>query len=167
LVLLVVALSGATDLLTGKIYNVVTYPAVAAGFVGSLLGLGPSWSTSAVGMLVGFSVFFALYSVGWMGGGDVKLMAAVGAAKGFPFILHAMFYSIFLGGLFALLALIWKKQLVATLRQIRVRVHEVVMPGAERTPLENLGGSIPFGFAICWGTLTAMAFEAVSRTRGF
>jgi len=164
---ILVSLAGISDLRTGKIYNAITYSAIGWAVVASAAGaldpalshLGVPWRSAAIGFGVAFVGFFFLYALGWMGGGDVKLMAAVGALKGFPFILHAMFYSIFLGGIAALLVLIWRGELAATTREAGRALREVVVPGTSPAPMKKLGGSLPFGVAICFGTMAAMALE--------
>ena len=90
------------DILTGKIPNWLTYPACVFGVC--LAGLSTSWPglvDSVLGLTLGFGPFFALYLMGGMGGGDVKLMAAVGAMMGVDFVLNAMITSILVGGLIA------------------------------------------------------------------
>jgi prepilin signal peptidase PulO-like enzyme (type II secretory pathway) len=51
------------------------------------------WSTSLIGAAVGFGLFYliAVMSRGGMGGGDVKLMAGVGALLGWKGVLLTTF----------------------------------------------------------------------------
>lgn len=163
---LAVAAGGIADVRTGRIFNSITYPAIVVGLIANGLGLGVGLADAVVGFLVALIPFYLLFSVGWMGGGDVKLMAAIGALKGFPFVLHAMFYAIFMGGVAAALLLIWRGQIGATLRQLvkllRQLAISLVLPGSSVVePVAPLGGSLPFGVAICFGTLVAMALQAL------
>jgi len=100
--------SAVTDARVRKIYNVVTYPGVLAGFVfhtvAALLcqrGIA-GFLFSLYGFLLGFGFFFIFY---WMsrgkkmGAGDVKLYAAVGACLG----VNATFYSLIITALVGLL----------------------------------------------------------------
>ena len=73
-----------TDVVSRRVPNRLTGVAVdrrrrrphpAAGRAGR-------WSHAAIGMLVGLAVFFPFFALGGMGGGDVKLMAALGAWLG-------------------------------------------------------------------------------------
>ena len=100
---------------------------------------------------------YLLFAVGWMGGGDVKLMAAVGALKGYPFILHAMFYSIFTGGVCAALLLIWGGHSRAILGDFATVLRRA-RGDAAAGPIPTRGGSFPFGVAICVGTLAALTW---------
>ncbi len=163
--LVVVVAAAISDLRTGKIFNYITYPAIVWGLGASLFRddlpalakMTVPVTSAAAGFAIGFLVFLLAYLMGWMGGGDVKLMAAVGALMGYPFILHAMFYSLFAGGVAALLVLIWRGQLLASLRDFGRLVRQSVVPGMPHVPLEALGGSLPFGVAISFGTMFALS----------
>ena len=149
-----------TDLRVGRIYNVVTYPAIILGLAIAASGYGPDVASAALGCLVGGLPLYMLFALRWMGGGDVKLMAAVGALKGFPFILDAMFYSIFIGGVCAALVLIWRGEKRAIAGDLAVVVRWTTgRPGAGIESIPPRGGSFPFGVAICLGTLIALALE--------
>ncbi len=68
------------DVCKYKIYNVFTYPLLLAGLVyHEAMGGMPELGDSLLGMLLGFGLLLPFYALGGMGGGDVKLMAAVGA----------------------------------------------------------------------------------------
>jgi len=149
--------SAITDLCTGKIYNRLTYPALALAAVGSLAGIGPRPLSAAAGMLVGGGLLYLMFALGWMGGGDVKLMAAVGAITGYPLVLHALFYSIFLGGVLAALILIWRGELVGVLSDIAGLLEAGLGVGGTRSRVKPRGGALPFGVAIAGGTLLAVA----------
>jgi prepilin peptidase CpaA len=81
---IVVALAGCyTDMRTRRIPNVLTFGA-AAGALGYSLSAGglTAMGWSAVGWVVGAAMFFPFFALGGIGGGDVKLMAALGAWLG-------------------------------------------------------------------------------------
>lgn len=150
----ILLISAATDLRRGRIFNVVTYPAIVLGLVHALLTGTPDLTSSALGLLVGGLPLYLLFTLGWMGGGDVKLMMAVGAWTGMPFILSAMFYSIFVGGVCAALMLIWRGHA----RAVASDVVWLMTPGvSQRHLIPARGGAFPFGVAICAGTLVARA----------
>jgi prepilin peptidase CpaA len=157
--LAVLSISAATDLRVGRIFNVVTYPAIAFGLAGAALGIGPDLLSSLLGCLVGGLSFYLLFAFGWMGGGDVKLMAAVGALRGFPFVLHAMFYSVFFGGVAAGLMLVWRGETRAVLGDLLAVVRRLMGIGPPLRTIPPRGGRFPFGLAICLGTLTALFLD--------
>lgn len=98
-----------TDLETGIIPDRVTYFGIVSGFALSFLTVG--WLSSLTGSLVfgGFLFLAAFLSGGGMGGGDVKLGAAIGAFTGFKMALMVMVLASFLGGTWALVLLIMGK----------------------------------------------------------
>jgi prepilin peptidase CpaA len=148
-----------TDLRHGRIYNLLTYSAIVCGLMFSAIGAGPSLRSAIAGCLVGGLSLYLMFAAGWMGGGDVKLMAAVGAMKGYPFILHAMFYSIFVGGVCAAVALIWNGHFRGVVADLRDLARRASAPGAPHQPIAPRGGSFPFAVAIAIGTLTALVLE--------
>lgn len=98
-----------TDLVQHKIYNWTTYPGMAAGLL--LNGWERGWEGFEDGVK-GFVacglvmlVCFVLFSVG---GGDVKLIAMLGAFLGLERGIEAMLWTFVLGGIAGLAALIWR-----------------------------------------------------------
>ncbi len=178
MVLTAVALvvSVVTDLRSRKILNVVTLPAMLAGLALHLVahgwdgggGLGLKWSL--IGLVAGGLPFllFSAFDPRAFGMGDVKLMAAVGALMGWPFILRALVYTAVVGGVFAILVLLWKGRLVGTLGGMAGRLFRRSGAGdgpdparegkkGEREKREEI--YIPYGVAIAGGTFWAIALD--------
>ena len=108
----VLVAASVTDIRAGKIYNSITYPAIAVGlightFVGGLAGTGhsPGLVGALAGLAVGFGPLLVAWLAGGIGGGDAKLMAAVGALTGWEFTLTAMFYGFAVA---AMMGFYWK-----------------------------------------------------------
>ena len=108
------------DLERGLILNKVVYPAM---IVALLLALVPQpWLTrwivingvanAALGGGVGFAIFLviAIVSRGGMGWGDVKLVALIGLAVGFPLVLFSIIVGAILGSIVALALMIARKR---------------------------------------------------------
>ena len=108
------------DLERGLILNKVVYPAM---IVALLLALVPQpWLTrwivingvanAALGGGVGFAIFLviAIVSRGGMGWGDVKLVALIGLAVGFPLVLFSIILGAILGSIVALALMIARKR---------------------------------------------------------
>ena len=92
-----------TDLRSRRIPNVLTFGAAVAAFVfhafasnGSGFGFGVS------GWLVGGAVMFLPFALGGLGGGDVKLLAALGAWLGPMNAMWLALYTGMAGGVMAL-----------------------------------------------------------------
>ncbi len=144
--LLVLAIACAiTDLWKGRIYNAITYPAIALGFVlgVALHGMPGLWS-ALTGFAVGFFPAFVLFALGGMGGGDVKLLGAVGALAGAVAATETLILAFLFGG-----------PLGRTLRTL----GSFVVPGLGRPkvePDEARRLEIKFGVAIAIATLATL-----------
>jgi leader peptidase (prepilin peptidase)/N-methyltransferase len=109
----ILALVLITDLEHRLILDVVTYPAVVLGFVGSLFLPDVTWWSALIGGAIGLGFFFlvalighAVFGAGALGGGDVKLAAFVGIITGFPLVIEAIVLTILIGAVISLLLLI-------------------------------------------------------------
>ena len=71
------------DLRTRRIRNWLTFSLICTGLLQSFIGHnGISPGVAGLGLLVGFALPLALFALGALGGGDVKLLAGVGAWLG-------------------------------------------------------------------------------------
>jgi prepilin peptidase CpaA len=109
IVLAAAMIAAVMDVLKFKVYNALTVPLLLTGLVyhgiaGGMQGL----MGSLIGMLSGFAVLFVVYTMGGVGAGDVKLMAAVGAWLGMPLTLYVFAASALASGIYAVvLILLW------------------------------------------------------------
>ncbi len=99
----------AIDLRLQIIPEAVTLPGIVVGFVANLATLRVSWVDSAIGIVVGGGIFWAILEGSLlltgregMGGGDVKLGAMLGAFLGWKVALLSIFLAVLLGGVLAL-----------------------------------------------------------------
>jgi prepilin peptidase CpaA len=156
--LLLLGVSAFWDLRYRKIPNWATLPAIALGLV--LNGLFHGWGgmkASGTGFLIGFGALLVLFVLSWMGGGDVKLMAAVGALKGYPFVVSALWYSLIAGVLLGVIMLIWNRKTLRTFKNLFFVVASRLSPLVPKRDINREETQkIPFGLAIVIGTLWAM-----------
>jgi prepilin peptidase CpaA len=107
LLIALVLIATVYDVRFRRIPNWLTVTGVLAGLgMNTFLYQGwPGLRLSLAGLAVGFGVYFALFALRAMGGGDVKLMAAVGAMVGLPDWFGIFMVTAIIGG-FAGLALV-------------------------------------------------------------
>src|SRR5262245_20276027 len=103
-VLLATLVAAATDLRQFKIYNKLTVPLLLSGLIcHGLVGGAGQLSNSLLGMFVGCGILIPFYLMGGVGGGDVKLMAGVGAWLGGPLTFYVFVVAAVAGGVYALI----------------------------------------------------------------
>ncbi len=115
-VFIIVFSSGYTDIRYGRVFNWVTYPAAVLGIALNGIYLGPRGLLFGVeGLAVGFGLMLIPYLISLVGGGDVKLLAAVGAFLGPTNVLWVAAFGCIAGGVVALGLLLKRRLLVPTL----------------------------------------------------
>jgi len=93
ILLLVILTCAYTDTRTGKILNKVTFPAMLAGIIlNGVFGGFFAFKWALLGWAVGMGIQWVPYMMGFAKAGDVKLLAAVGALKGWAFCAFGFFY---------------------------------------------------------------------------
>lgn len=131
-----------TDFNEMKIPNTVTL-AMLAGFFLTLpltwAGLGWFGEHMAVGGIF-FLAGFSMFALGWLGGGDAKLMAAIGLWMGWNDALPFVIYTTLFGAALGLFLLLTPKLLPISLRTSAL--------GAK---LYQGGKDMPYGLALAAG----------------
>lgn len=100
------------DLHSRRIPNWLTVNLSMVGLANSLWVKG--WSglgEHIVALLIGLIIFFVFYLLNIFGAGDAKMMAALGAIMGIPFIIYASFIVVFVGGIISFILLMKKRGL--------------------------------------------------------
>lgn len=101
--LMTAVLACATDLRTRRIPNWLTFgSAVAAVVVYAVLEGGGGLVRAVSGALLGVILFFPLFALRGLGGGDVKLLGAIGAWLGPGAVVWVALYTAIAGGVMAL-----------------------------------------------------------------
>ncbi len=150
-------LATVTDVKDQKIYNWTTYPGIIVALV--LAAIGSVWGWVDIAIVdIGESLLGFLFAGGMMllcfvlfqiGGGDVKLLAMVGAFLGPMAGIETVLWTFVLGGATALIILIWRLGAVCLLRRIYQQVMNKLSIGkwGPLTEEENLQLKMPLYLA--------------------
>lgn len=161
LILVILALALYYDLRENKIKNLLTLP---AAFVG--LGLNfwdQGWNgllASVQGWLIPTLLLFVLYYINVMGAGDIKLFAALGAIMGLSFALESFVYTVFIGGVIAVVLLVVRGQFVSKMYRVALYFKLLLWAGKLYPYSAKADTSSKFAFttAIVPGTLLQLFF---------
>lgn len=161
---LVAAAACWTDLRERRIPNALVLLGFAAGLIlnaraDGIAGIG----SSVLGCAVGLALFLPFMLLGGMGGGDVKLLAALGSLVGPGQIVRLAIVAALAGGALALVRVLWEGRLRATLAGMAGLVFLWMTAGIRPSPDLNLSNPrtirIPYAVAIAAGTFAVTLFQ--------
>jgi prepilin peptidase CpaA len=155
--LLTAGMACVSDLRSRRIPNLLTFGAAAAGvlFHGVTGGAG-SGLTSVGGVVVGIALLVAVYLVGGLGAGDVKLVGALGAWFGPMDTVWLVLYTGVAGGVLAIAVAARHSYLRQALRNIGLLLAYWRLAGIRPMgglTLQTAGGPrLPYATSILAGT---------------
>lgn len=151
-VLAACAVAVITDLRARRIPNVLTAALALAALVVAGVA-GPTALIVAVATLLGVTLLgFLAFSMHWLGGGDVKLLAASAAMLGFPDSLSFLLYTALGGGVFALVYAAGSGRLRTVLTSVALVVRPLLYKGTRSVPPARTT-KLPYAVAIAAGAL--------------
>jgi prepilin peptidase CpaA len=163
--LLIVA--AAEDLRSRRIPNWLTFSLVLGGIVQSIaFGVTSTPLASVLGLCVGFAIPFVLFALGALGGGDVKLLAGVGAWFGPQAALNVFIIAAIVGAVMVVAQALAQRRGKVLLRNTAVlavnlaHVRDVGIDHAKATGASCRSVDRPLPYAV--PVLIAMAFLLAS-----
>jgi prepilin peptidase CpaA len=115
------------DVWRRRVPNWITLPALLLAIgLNCFLYETPGLWFSLEGVGLALLIYFPLYVLRGMGAGDVKLMAAIGAAVGWPDCIGILFLTTFFGSVAAIVAITRRHRLGETFRNMSLIVLSIV-----------------------------------------
>jgi prepilin peptidase CpaA len=161
--LVVVAVAVWTDLRSRRIPNTLTIAALVAALAVRAVYGGAVLLDGLLGAGLAFALLLPLFAMGGMGGGDAKLLIAVGAFLGPKGFLVALLATAIAGGIMSLIWAARRGVILPALLNTGGLLKYVVTGGrsGERATLSVPGAvSVPYGVAIAAGAVFALWFGA-------
>ena len=162
LCVLVCGIATVTDLRSFRIPNWLTIPAIVAGLVLNPLlfglthgsrGFQAALFSSIAGCLLLGLVFIALGVINFVGMGDAKLMAAVGALLGWPTALYALAYVTIAGGVLAIVYAGIRGQLGTVFSNLFQLSKRIVKKSDEAVTLHRIPYAVAIFIGATWAAL--------------
>lgn len=175
LLCVVLIVAAIMDWRTGRVSNRLTYPAILLGLGWAALGgwldhgaagAWGAWGGLQAGLLglgAGLLPFYVIFTAGGLGGGDAKLMGAVGAISAdWRCVLAAAVYAFLIAFVMAVVVMIRRGLVRRTASRL---FGAALMTSARVKPdLPDDSPRIPFAVAICLGGILA-GFEVLLGLR--
>jgi prepilin peptidase CpaA len=153
--------AGITDLRYRKIPNWLTYPAIPIAILLHWIGAGSHAALlSLAGAAIGLGVLLPFVLLGGLGGGDWKLMGALGAFFEPRRLVPVLILTLMINGIMALALVLWKKRVGQTARnvgRITSAMFKLRAPGADLSIDNPETEKVPFGIAAAIATLLYVA----------
>ena len=158
------------DVRTRRIRNWLTFALAGSGILHSYLSGSPlSPSQAWYGLLAGFAIPFVLFALGALGGGDVKLLAGIGAWLGPVGAVEVFVVAALVGLVIVLVQCAWQGRLVTLFRNSTVlainmvHIADVGVKHATETGKSCRSVDRPLPYAV--PVLIAAAFVVLSSIR--
>lgn len=155
ILLITITIALYTDVMENKIKNKYLLPAFILGIITSFVFGGfEGLKSSLIGVIIPFIILFILFIFRFMGAGDIKLYCTIGAIMGHEFLINNLMYTIFVGGVLALVILLISKNLISRLRRVLLFIVNIII---SKNIMEYEGEpnskKMPFAIAIFIGTV--------------
>jgi prepilin peptidase CpaA len=157
----IAALACGIDLRRQRIPNWLTFGAAIAGLLYHTSVAGPMGFTDATaGWIVGAGMFFLPFTLGGLGAGDVKLVAALGAWFGVADAIWLGLYTGLVGGVVALGVALLHGYLQQALANVELLLMHWRVAGLHALPeltiYHGQGPKLAYGVSIFFGTVVTI-----------
>lgn len=154
-----------TDLRVRKIYNKVIFPILFSVFILHLILNGiPGLEISLLGFLSGLAILIIPFVLRGIGAGDVKLLALIGAMKGSTFALNTALYTFVIGGIIALIIILFHRETINFFKSIFYFLAGLVIGQVcnLELPTTPLIKKFPYSSAIAGGAIISLLIKGAA-----
>jgi prepilin peptidase CpaA len=150
-----------TDVKTRQIPNLLSGSALIVGLILNLAFFG-RWGlmNSVAGAFVAFCVLIGPFALGGIGGGDVKMMGAIGALLGPLLVLNALAVGLILGGVVMMVHLAGlgrlREKLMSTLRMFMGAWSEKSLVPLRLSDEDVAAVTLPYSVPLGLGTVAVL-----------
>jgi len=139
-----------------RIPNWLTLGMIVLGLGAATIEHGvPGLVDSALGLAIAGGAFLPFCLLGIVGGGDMKLMAGVGAVVCYPLALRVLCDTCLAGGIIAIALMAWHGVLLTTM----LNAMRVIFGMPRRREGLAKAPTVPYALAITVGTIFAVFFQ--------
>lgn len=149
-----------SDIKAMKIPNKCTFVFLILGVITNTAFLGPPGIIrSFKGILLVFILVIVPYIIGGIGGGDVKMLAAIGSIGGHLFAVRTIVFTAIIGAIISFCILVYEKRLKTGLANVwkyicsTVLIQRVIVIEESKDKIVYF----PYGIAISAGTILTFA----------
>ncbi len=162
-----------TDSIQGKIYNWLTLPLILGGLIYSTCGGTPAsysfqltlagFSFSVTGIALGLLLYGWMFFIGFLGGGDVKFLMALGAWGGMDYVKNVAILAVLLGGAVAFVSLALRGKLWGFLKRLYFFLLSILVKELEPSfPKVDKNLTLPFGIPMAVAAIVTACFPQYS-----
>ncbi|SDF83673.1 A24 family peptidase [Terriglobus roseus] len=156
------------DVRSRRIPNWFTLPTLVGALILQVtIGGLHALALSFVASVLAGSLFLVLFLAGGMGGGDVKLIAAIAAGIGLSNTGALLVLTALCGGVMAIVVIVWHRRVWHSVRNVGRIVAHHCENGLEPHPELNVRNKrnlrLPYALAITAGTLLTISLEKVGQ----
>lgn len=159
----VALVAGWTDWRSRRIPNWLTVTGLLLGIAANTWAAGwQGCKASLLGAALGLGLLLPFFLLRGLGGGDWKLVGALGAFLGPTRLIGVLIITVLVNAAMALVLIIWKKRLLQTLRNLgRIigALFSLHLPGSDLSIENPQAVKVPFGVAVSVSVLLYAAMQ--------